>query len=268
MDTHIRRYFSQVSGDQQGGRYEQVIVLHENPDLTWKELSPLVPALPKGWVELMKLSPEDRVEFTRDYWISQLPYHPENLERISSFFFSIKDIGVVLAKRRATEPLLPHMIYALKGDEGFFHGGHPLQENERLSLYQLFGEQVLPPDYLAFMGIHNGFSKTVDTGIACTATLPEVIARFQQILQNSPPLLTTKGKTVNPHSLLPFYESFGMPFYQCFWKDWYPGSEMGNVYYSSETNTISDPSEKGTEVENMAFPTFLDWLFFYMEKIS
>ena len=78
----------------------------------------------------------------------------------------------------------------------------------------------------------------------------------------------TKGELINPHSLIPFYESFGMPFYQCFYKDWYPETEMGNIYYSGNTNTISDVKNKDPSSEAMAFSTFSDWLIFYLETIS
>ena len=59
-----------------------------------------------------------------------------------------------------------------------------------------------------------------------------------------------------------------MPFFQCFWLEWYPEDEMGNVYYSGVANTISDLAAKATSAENMAFPTFTDWLMFYLETIE
>ncbi len=118
------------------------------------------------------------------------------------------------------------------------------------------------------MEIHNGFSKTTDTGIISTRMMPLVYERFLSLIDKDNPPLTTKGKSVNPRSLIPFYESFGMPFYQCFWKDWYPENEMGNVYYSGSAHTISDPENGDLSGDSMAFPTFLDWLFFYLEIIS
>jgi len=39
------------------------------------------------------------------------------------------------------------------------------------------------------------------------------------------------------------------------------------VYYSGSTNTISDPHE-GSREDSMSYPTFLDWLFFYLERID
>lgn len=91
---------------------------------------------------------------------------------------------------------------------------------------------------------------------------------FQSFLeeQGAPP--TSDGKPVDPKTLIPFYESFGMPFFQCFWAEWYPEQEMGNVYYSGETHSISSVRIVGDASENMAFPTFIDWLIFYLEQIE
>lgn len=82
------------------------------------------------------------------------------------------------------------------------------------------------------------------------------------------PLLTAEGSEVNPKHLIPFYESFGFPCYQCFWADWYPDQEMGNIYYSGLTHTISANRDETVGTENMSFPTFLDWLMFYLETIK
>jgi hypothetical protein len=59
-----------------------------------------------------------------------------------------------------------------------------------------------------------------------------------------------------------------MPFFQCFWGEWYPEREMGNVYYSGFTRSISDYTQFGVGVETMAFETFTDWLMFYLETIE
>jgi hypothetical protein len=59
-----------------------------------------------------------------------------------------------------------------------------------------------------------------------------------------------------------------MPFYQCFWAEWYPEQEMGNVYYSGESKTISDVFGSFSSSETMAFTTFTDWLMFYLERID
>ena len=90
---------------------------------------------------------------------------------------------------------------------------------------------------------------------------------FQQMLEQQDSIITSIGTTIDPKALIPFYESFGMPFYQCFWAEWYPEQEMGNVYYSTESKTISDLFTSGASSESMAFPTFMDWLTFYLERV-
>ena len=267
IEEHIKQYFSQVSDKQEGGSFYKVIVLHDSPDISWEDISQTVPSLSRGWYELSRLDTPDRVEFTRDYWISKLPYHPSSLESITQFFNRVDDIGIVVAQKDSECPYVTHMIYALKNGSGFFHGCSPMSEDERVALQKMFHEVILPEDYLAFMEVHNGFSKSTDSGVVSTRVLPAVLERFKNLIENESPLSTSLGKSVNPHSLIPFYESFGLPYFQCFWKDWYPENEMGNVYYSGSTNTISDPKGKNRD-ESMAFPSFLDWLFFYLESID
>jgi len=268
MEPHIKKYFSQVSETQSGGEHYQVVVLHDTPDVSWEDIEETVPTMPRGWYELSRLTQEDRVEFTRDYWISKLPYNPDSVKWFTKFFDRVEDIGVVVAEKHAGEPHIPHMIYALRDSSGFYHGQAPMTEKERETLYTLFPAVIFPQDYLSFLEIHNGFSKTTDTGVVSTKIFPEVVKRFCAFMKEDHPPLTTKGGSVNPHSLIPFYESFGMPYYQCFWQDWYPENEMGNVYYSGSLHTISDPVDKVLCEEQMAFPTFLDWLFFYLENVD
>jgi len=266
LEKHIREYFSLVSEDQGGGDYSHVIVLHNSPDVPWDEVKDLSTNLRRGWYELAQLSREDRIDFTRDYWLSKLPYRPKLQESIENFFERIDDIGVVLAQKREDLPYFAHLIYALKDDEGFFHGQAAMGEEDLETLIRVFPETIFPEDYLAFMEIHNGFSKTTDSGILCTHGIGEANRRFQQYMGPSNPLTTKKGEVVDPNNLIPFYESFGMPVFQCFWKDWYPENEMGNVYYSGITHTISDVVTTDESAENLAFHTFLDWLLFYLEK--
>jgi len=128
---------------------------------------------------------------------------------------------------------------------------------------------MLPSDYLAFLQIHDGFSKTTDsTGITPSNEMHKSYTQLQEIIQQHDPIVTKKGTAVDPSTLIPFYESFGMPYFQCFWAEWYPEEEMGNVYYSGALRTISDVYGGGLSTETMAFPTFTDWLMFYLERIS
>jgi len=47
-----------------------------------------------------------------------------------------------------------------------------------------------------------------------------------------------------------------------------PGKAAGNVCYSLTEQVISDFHDRNAWPENLAFPTFLDWLIFYMEVIE
>jgi len=266
MEEHIKKYFSLISEDTVGGKFAEVLVLHETPDVTWDVISAAVPNLPRGWYELAQLEAEDRVDFTRDFWLSKLPFHPNLLSSITKFFDYVQDVGVVIAQRKKRGIQRAHMIYALKNGAGFFHGGAGMTPDEKEQLQALFPDVILPEDYLVFLEIHNGFSKTTDTGVICTRKMQETFDRFQSMIYDENPPMTTAGESVNPHSLIPFYESFGMPFFQCFWSDWYPQQEMGNVYFSGVNQTILDVA--GSSVDTMAFPTFLDWLFFYLYQVQ
>jgi hypothetical protein len=269
MDHHIKEYYSQFHDETPKGNFHKVIALNENHAVTWSTACKMVPSLCKGWFELAQLSPEDKIEFTRDFWLSKLPYHPKVDDFLSQFFASLDDIYIYLIQRKFDDPFEANLVYSLSGDAGFFRGSIPASDAEILALKNAFPDVILPADYLAFLQIHNGFSKTTDvTGISPSAKMPLSYQTFQQTLEDFGPVLTSKGKDVNPKALIPFYESFGMPFYQCFWAEWYPEQEMGNVYYSGVTGTIIDVESKDPSSESMAFPTFLDWLMFYMEKIE
>jgi hypothetical protein len=166
------------------------------------------------------------------------------------------------------------MVYSMKDNGSFFHGGPPLEEKETLQLQEDFQvgiapeNNLLPLDYLAFLQIHDGFCKYTDTGLILSTELLESYNTLQRILLEKDPLFSEKGVEVNPRSLIPFYESFGLQAYQCFWGDWYAEQEMGNVYYSSAEQTLSKVGKKDDWVENLVFPTFLDWLAFYLEAVE
>ena len=74
--------------------------------------------------------------------------------------------------------------------------------------------------------------------------------------------------SLDPHSLFPFYEEYGLGSFQCFNAEWYPGSEMGNVYFSGIDYTLSDISDRSTWSENLAYPTFLEWLTEFLEGMN
>lgn len=269
MDHHLKDFFSKSSDDFSRNCFHSVIVLHEAPDIDWKVISQQVPALPKGWYELAHLPSRDRIEFLRDYWLSKLPYREKISEFLMQFFENLEDIAVYITQKKFDDPYDVHLVYNLKDDTGFYRGAPPINEEGIARIKKDFSQVILPADYLAFLKIHDGFWKTTDsTGITQSWQMRALYEKFQEMMAQVDIIKTSEGKEVDPKSLIPFYESFGMPFFQCFWSDWYPEEEMGNVYFSNLTKTIACPNDPNSSQENMAFPTFLDWLKFYLERIS
>lgn len=268
MDNHALDYYRSYSEESPNSRFHAVIALHDNEGLSWEDLSKIAPSLSRGWYELSQLSKEDRLDFTREFWLSKLSYHSGLVEFISKFFASLDDIGVFLTQLKYDDPFEAQLVYSRADNSGFFHGGIPASEEETSSLQKMFPDYMFPTDYIAFLQIHNGFAKLTDTGILKIGDMEVTYQGFQEMLAQENPLVTSSGQAVNPKSLIPFYKSFSMPFFQCFWGEWYPSHEMGNVYYSNITKTISDCSKADFRVETMAFETFVDWLIFYLETIE
>lgn len=269
MDFHIDEFFQRLSDETPRGSFHDVIPLHNRKDLTWEAVLKKVPEMPKGWYELARISPKDRIEFTYDHWCSLMPFHPKLEKCLERFFSSLDDIGIYILQNKWEDPYSVQMVYSLSGDSGFYRGGVPLEEKTIEALQKSFPKYILPVDYKAFQLIHDGFWKTTDsTGITTAANLPKQYEDFQALLAKEPTITTSKGDAVNPRSLIPFYESFGMPYFQCFWGEWYPEQEMGNVYYSSESKTISNANSDDPGSETLAFPTFSDWLAFYLERVD
>jgi len=268
MDVHVIDYYRPYSDQHPEGHFHKVIALHEAPDIDWEEISQQVPRLTRGWYELSRLKSQDRIDFTRDFWLSKIPFHPRLTNFLLGFFASLDDIGVYIIQKKFEDPLDVHLVYSLTGDSGFFHGEVPATTEEIIALQKGFPEIIFPLDYVAFLEIHNGFAKWTDTGITMTSKMLENYRAFQNMLANEDPLTSSKGEEINPQTLIPFYESYSMPFFQCFWAEWYPEVEMGNVYYSGLTKSVSDVYCPDCSTETMAFPTFTDWLIFYLEKIG
>ena len=72
---------------------------------------------------------------------------------------------------------------------------------------------------------------------------------------------------MNPRELFPFYQDFGQPCFQCFYGDWYPEQEMGNVSISLEDRRLPELEDMEDCEAHLAFPTFSDWLAFYLEHL-
>ncbi len=270
MNSHVEDFFEVYSEDTSKGNFHAVIRLHENEKLNWGTLQKKVPGLPRGWCELARLPKEDRIGFTHDFWLSRFPFHPHLGESLDSFFSNIDDIGFYLTQKKFDDPFEAHMVYCISKNRGFYRGGIPANEDELFALQKNFSEFVLPQDYLAFMEIHNGFWKATDTsGLIRIENMKMFYNDFQKSLEELGFPHTTGDGSVNPHTLIPFYESFGMPFFQCFWAEWHPEDEMGNVYYSSSTNTISKVDAGGSSnPESMSFKSFTEWLIFYLEQVT
>ena len=268
MQHHVKDFFRQSSDGGPRGNFHRVIALTDAPDIDWDILCQKVPSLCKGWFELALLPPKDRIEFSRDYWLNKLPYQEGFSEFLVRFFDSMEDVGIFITQQKFDDPFEACIVYSMKGDS-FYRGGPGATEEEIQQLQKMFPDYILPADYKAFLQIHNGFWKTTDsTGIILINQMEAVNQEFQKMLSGQERLLTTRGQEVNPKSLIAFYESFGMPFFQCFWGEWYPKGEMGNVYYSDLTKSITYTAGVVTSPENLAFPTFLDWLMFYLEQIA
>lgn len=270
MDEHIRDFFLEYSEETGKGSFHKVIALHDAADVNWDTVSRLAPILPRGWFELSELPTATRIQFCMEFWLSKLPYNPNLDQALSQFFGSLDDIGVFLTQKSFNDPFEAQMVYSLSRNRGFYRGGINASEEDLIYLQKLFPDYILPEDYLAFLQIHNGFCKATDcTGITSISCMKQKHEEFQELLKKYDQVTTRSGRPVNPSTLIPFYESFGMPFYQCFWGEWHPGQEMGNVYYSGAENTISDPIPISTgSSERMSFPTFSDWLIFYLERIE
>ena len=269
MDHHLIDYYSEFSDDATRGNFYSVIPLHQMPELTWHEVHEKVPEMLRGWFELAHLSSKDRIEFTRDFWLSKLQYREGLNESVNRFFASLDDIGIFLTQKKFEDPYEAHLVYSAKGDGGFYRGAIPAKEKKLNDLQKAFFGHIFPHDYLAFLQIHNGFCKATDcTGISSAENVPGSYQDLQKLMAMHDPILTSRDTVVDPKTLIPFYESFGMPFYQCFWTEWYPDQEMGNVYYSGVAQTISDVYSGMSSSERMAFPTFTDWLMFYLERVD
>lgn len=260
MNSLVREFFT--AGE---GGIEEVFFLEEKRDLGWEEASQLCPALPRGWYELSRLISEDRIEFARDFWLSKLPFQPSVHAWIEEFFGTLDDVNVVLVRKKKEELFSPELVYSLNENRSFFRGKPAAAEEDLFRLQEEIPFPI-PRDYLSFAKIHNGFGKLSEMGLLKVEKVPD--ARRKLIRDFIEKDLTSGDLPVDLGSLVPFYESSGLLSYQCFYADWYPGSEMGNVNVSMIDHTISDTSDPKIGMEEKAFPSFLDWLGRFLEGMS
>lgn len=268
MNSHVHRFYRKFADEQAPIRlYHEVIGLHEAPRFTWEDISKKAPSLPKGWHELSRLSSSDRIEFTRDFWLSTLPFVPHAHAFLQKFFSELDDVGVYLTQNYFDSPFECEIVYSLKDESCFYHASPPCPDEEIEQIKFEFGG-ILPDDFAAFLKIHDGFSKHTDTGIISTRHLRDVRRQLQEEIESYHPEITFRGKPVDPLDIIPFYESFGQPSYQCFFAPWTPMGQAGNIYYCPREKSLSAINDQKSWPENLAFPTFLDWLIFYLESIG
>jgi len=268
MNSHVYRYYRKLSDEDTPIRlFHEVINLNEATDLSWLDASKKVPKLPKGWFELSRLSVADRIEFTKEFWLNHLPFTPKVHEYLEYFFSGLDDVGVYLTQLLFDSPFECEIVYSLRDGSCFFHGYAPCLESQISSLRKEFHDN-LPEDFLSFLLIHDGFSKHNDTGIIRSAEMIPVWHQLQHELEKENAVIFCKDRIIDPKGLIPFYQFFGTYNYQCFYADWRPTQEVGNVFYSQNEHNISDFHDFRFWQENLAFPTFLDWLVFYLEGIE
>lgn len=268
MNSHVLRFYRKFADEQTPIQlYHEVIGLHDAPDLQWEEVLEKAPALPKGWYELSRLQPADRVEFTRDFWLATLPFFPKTHSFLSDFFDALDDIGVYVTQLQSDSPYECEVVYSLKDNSCFYRGTPPCSDDDIEQLALEF-DGMLPEDYLSFLKIHDGFSKHSDTGMIRTRDLQAVRQRIREELEKTAHEISTWASHLDPSDLIPFYESFGQSSYQCFLVEWTPLRQVGNVYYSPGEKILSDIRDHKALQENLAFPTFLDWLIFYLESVE
>lgn len=263
MNSLARKFFT--SSKENG--FCAIRFLTDEPNCSWEEISRIAYDIPRGWFELSRISSQDRVEFTRDFWLDRLPYHPSAHPAFFEFFERLDDVALLLVQRMEGEPMDVELVYSLADDSSFFRGRPPINDFE---CAELLGELDvnLPRDYVSFLKIHNGFGKLSEMGLLELQEMRDTKRRLLDLFLKSDKRLKAGAKEVDPSGLFPFYEALGLSSFQCFYSDWYPGSEMGNVYFSGIDYTISDVSQKRAWVENLAFPTFSEWLSYYLQGMT
>lgn len=263
MNSLVRKFFSRSEETP----FKESIFLSEEPNANWEEISKKAPDLPRGWFELSRVSPQDRVEFTRDFWLDRIPYHPSAHPAFFEFFEQLDDVAVVIMRLKEDEPFMSELVYSLADNSTFFRGKPPCKESELDELKHEI-ELTLPHDYLSFARIHNGFGKLSEMGLLEIEEIAHAKRRVMDLLIQTDKRVKSGDLDVDPGALIPFYEALGLASFQCFYTDWYPGSEMGNVYLSGIDYTLSDVSDKKAWTENLAFPTFSEWLAYYLQGMN
>lgn len=123
-------HFESYLGQGKPGLFHRVINL-STYGLDWEALSSEIPAFPRGWFELSRLPASDRIEFTRAFWVSQLPFISAKCnEGLESFFDQLENIEIYATQLNPGQPFDVYMIYVLQNDAGFFQGGPVLRKKK------------------------------------------------------------------------------------------------------------------------------------------
>jgi hypothetical protein len=247
-------------------RFDQALLL-ERAGWDWERACREAEGLPRGWFELSRIGQEHRVEFVREFWTALLPYHPAASVKIDEFFGRVGEIDVVLRRQNGEEPLVAELVYSLRDNSSFFRGLAPASEGEEEEARRQLGV-LLPRDFRAFCKIHNGFGKLSELGVMRLEEMGGARREIEMAVWGAAEPLYSGPERIDPSSLIPFYHSFGLASYQCFYRDWYPGSEMGNLYFSGIDYTISNVSDRKRWSEELAFPTFIEWLAAFLTGMN
>lgn len=256
MNEFVHRRFSPECTD-----YDEVIALHESGSQTLSSLQLLCPSLPKGWFELAQLSFEDRIEFISLTWKKALSMLPHMEDFITAFFGEMEDIGIYLCKREGEWEA--RMVYSMGDGENYFQGRPPASDVEIAKVSELL-DFPFPEDYIAFLKIHNGFARDTDIGVFPVQMMRSERQVLQVGIRDEELHLLYRGDAVDTEALFPFYRSRDLRIYQCFFTKWLVGDVPGNVYCSLSEGYLSDFQNGEESLETLAFPTFLDWISFYV----
>ncbi|MBM3184403.1 MAG: SMI1/KNR4 family protein [Chlamydiae bacterium] len=259
MNALVRRFL------YEDANFEEVLILLESDAKKWSEIERIIPEMPKGWFELSRVPSEDRIEFVRAYWQGRLPFQPKAHAAINRFFASLDDVGVVLTKEKGK--WTAQLIYSLMDHSSFFRGLPPVSEKD-LADFRNELNVPFPNDWTSFVRIHNGFGKLSEIELLPVQEIPESKRRLMESFARHGKTVKSGQTIVDPSSLFPFYEVTELSSFQCFYADWYPGNEMGNVYFSGMDESLSDITRIEEWGENGAFLTFLDWLVSYLEGME
>ncbi len=261
MNSLAKKYY-EVGGESD---VQEVVFLSAQNTFDWKEISQKVSDMPRAWFELSRISKEDRIEFVSTLWETQLPFHPMIHARIRRFFSRLDDIAILIVRRDFT--YFAEMVYSIGDNSSFFRGFPPLGEEDISILTNELGVR-LPSDYLSFLCLHNGFGKLAEPGIFRIEEMERARQDVRKILTHRDKVIRCKGHIIDPEALIPFYEDYGFNSFQCFFSDWYPNSEMGNVYLSGINYTMSDIADQSIWADQLAFTSFVEWLTVYLEGMN